>query len=312
MGRALQGMGGGGLVPVTLAMVAARWPPDSRGLPLGMVGAVQELGSVIGPLYGAAIVAVASWRAIFWINVPVGLVLGAGFWLTRDRDGDHRRDAPLTARAGTRPDVVGVALLVVGGVGLIVGLDAPASLATSATFGRAWSPAVRGPWAPYTTPIVLVAAGVMVAFACWEAWAPPDPGAGQVGPDPHRPGPGRSTRRLVTGSNPRLRGGAVLDGGSEQAGGGVERALAWLRRCRTARGLLVATAHHGHPAYPTWRAGPPTGLGRAGRQLRGGGGAHGRLVDVPLFARGTVDPELRSRPPRWCWSGFSWRCPSGP
>ena len=82
-GRALQGVGGGGLVPVTQAMVAARWPPDARGLPLGLVGALQELGSVAGPLYGAAIVAVASWRAIFWINVPVTVVLGGGFWLTR-------------------------------------------------------------------------------------------------------------------------------------------------------------------------------------------------------------------------------------
>ena len=85
VGRALQGLGGGGLVPVTLAMVAARWPPDARGLPLGIVGAIQELGSVIGPLYGAAIVAVASWRAIFWINVPVTLILGTGFWVTRER-----------------------------------------------------------------------------------------------------------------------------------------------------------------------------------------------------------------------------------
>src|SRR6202035_5613988 len=39
LGRAIQGVGGGGLVPVTLAMVAARWPPDARGLPLGIVGA---------------------------------------------------------------------------------------------------------------------------------------------------------------------------------------------------------------------------------------------------------------------------------
>ncbi len=80
LGRAVQGVGGGGLVPVTMAMVAARWPPDERGTPLGVVGALQELGSVIGPLYGAAIVAMASWRAIFWVNVPVTLALAAGFW----------------------------------------------------------------------------------------------------------------------------------------------------------------------------------------------------------------------------------------
>ena len=145
-GRALQGLGGGGLVPVTLAMVAARWPPDARGLPLGVVGALQELGSVIGPLYGAGIVAVASWRAIFWINVPVTLVLGAGFWLTR-ADGVAR-----TARGTAEQATTGHARTSVGRAyspssarpGLVVGLDAPASLATSATVGQAWSPVAVG------------------------------------------------------------------------------------------------------------------------------------------------------------------------
>jgi MFS family permease len=64
-GRGLQGVGAGGLVPATLALVADRWPPERRALPLGVVGAVQEAGAVLGPLAGAAVLAVADWRAIF-------------------------------------------------------------------------------------------------------------------------------------------------------------------------------------------------------------------------------------------------------
>ncbi|MET0929031.1 MAG: MFS transporter, partial [Aeromicrobium sp.] len=66
-GRLVQGIGGGGLIPPTLALVADLWPPHRRGLPLGIVGAVQELGSVLGPLYGAVVLAIGDWRAIFWV-----------------------------------------------------------------------------------------------------------------------------------------------------------------------------------------------------------------------------------------------------
>src|SRR3954463_10730066 len=73
--RVLQGVGAGGLVPATLALVADLYPTDRRGVPLGVVSAVQELGSVLGPLYGAAILAVTDWRVIFLVNLVVGLVL---------------------------------------------------------------------------------------------------------------------------------------------------------------------------------------------------------------------------------------------
>src|SRR4029077_16083715 len=102
-GRTLQGLGGGGLVPVTLALVADTWPRERRALPLGVIGAVQELGSVIGPLYGAAIVAVSGWRTIFWVNLPVAFLLGAGF---RPPAGSGSRPRP-----GGRLDLPGGLLL---------------------------------------------------------------------------------------------------------------------------------------------------------------------------------------------------------
>lgn len=114
-GRVVQGIGGGGLVPATLALVADLWPPHRRGVPLGVVGAVQEVGSVLGPLLGALVLAVADWRAIFWLNVLLGLVLAAALAVagrrrasTVGRPGAQRGPADAVARA-TSVDAAGTA-----------------------------------------------------------------------------------------------------------------------------------------------------------------------------------------------------------
>lgn len=134
-GRFLQGVGGGGLVPVTLALVADIYPVERRGVPLGIVGAVQELGSVLGPLYGAAVLAFGTWRDIFWINLAVGLVLAAGIAaLGRDRTAGPPRD-------GVRVDVVGLALAATWISALLVVMRQPEALITSVRWG--------GPFVPY-------------------------------------------------------------------------------------------------------------------------------------------------------------------
>src|SRR5207245_6611503 len=125
-GRTLQGLGGGGLVPVTLAMVADSWPPGRRGVPLGVVGAVQELGSVLGPLYGAVIVAVSGWRTIFWINLPLAALIGAGFGIGAPGERTDSTDVQRESRG--RPDVVGAVLLLAAvGVSLLT-LTAPSRI----------------------------------------------------------------------------------------------------------------------------------------------------------------------------------------
>jgi len=79
--RALQGLGGGGLMVLVMAVIADLIPPRERGRYAGLFGAVFGLASVIGPLLGGFFTEHLSWRWIFYINVPLGvaafLILGA-------------------------------------------------------------------------------------------------------------------------------------------------------------------------------------------------------------------------------------------
>ena len=72
--RAVQGLGGGILMPVAMAAVADFYAPEDRGKMQGMLGAVFGIGSGIGPLVGGAICTYISWHWIFYINVPLALV----------------------------------------------------------------------------------------------------------------------------------------------------------------------------------------------------------------------------------------------
>lgn len=163
-GRFLQGLGGGGLVPATLALVADLFPRERRGVPLGLVSAVQEIGSVLGPLFGAVVLAVSDWRAIFAINLAVGLVLAAAL---------QALAGPTTAGRRLRlPDPVGVVLLLVVLVaGALVFLEPP-DLMADLTWGELFIPVVAsGRW---LTPLGLVTIGaaVLLVLRCATARRP--------------------------------------------------------------------------------------------------------------------------------------------
>jgi len=151
-GRLIQGIGGGGLIPPTLALVADLWPPEKRGLPLGVVGAMQELGSVVGPLYGAAVLTVASWRAIFWINAVVGVILAAGMLRRRQRI-----------------DLPGLLLLGLTLAGLSLVMLAPERLITGVTTGLAFLP-VTGE-SRWLTPLALATGGLLILFCLRQLFA---------------------------------------------------------------------------------------------------------------------------------------------
>ena len=73
--RVIQAMGGGATVPIGLAMAVGVVAPEKRGIAIGLVAASAEAGSVVGPLYGGAIIEWIGWRWIFWLDVPQSLVL---------------------------------------------------------------------------------------------------------------------------------------------------------------------------------------------------------------------------------------------
>lgn len=166
-GRAIQGVGGGGLVPVTLALVAELWPAERRGLPLGVIGGVQELGSVLGPLYGAAIVAAAGWRTIFWINLPLSALLAVAF---------ARTSPGAAGGGGRRPgrfDVVGTILACLAGAAVLLALWAPPGLTDNVSIGPVYTPEVSGPtWSQFTSPLAFAAVALLGTFVAWEVWAP--------------------------------------------------------------------------------------------------------------------------------------------
>ncbi|WP_088282289.1 MFS transporter [Kineosporia sp. A_224] len=148
LGRGLQGLGGGGLVPATLALVADRWPVERRGVPLGAVGAVQELGSVLGPLVGALILAASGWRAVFWANLVAAAVLGALLWAPR------RSDPRLVALTAVSTGLTALAVL------------SPERLTSGVRTGLAFAPlAADRAW---TAPVALAAvAGWLALAAVW-------------------------------------------------------------------------------------------------------------------------------------------------
>jgi EmrB/QacA subfamily drug resistance transporter len=73
--RAVQGVGGAIVMPLTLTILSAGVPKERRGLALGLWGGISGLAVAFGPLVGGAVVSGISWHWIFWLNVPIGIVL---------------------------------------------------------------------------------------------------------------------------------------------------------------------------------------------------------------------------------------------
>ncbi len=73
--RAIQGFGAAAILPLSLTIISGVVPPERRSAAIGIWGGVSGLGVALGPFVGGAVVEGIAWEWIFWLNVPVGLVL---------------------------------------------------------------------------------------------------------------------------------------------------------------------------------------------------------------------------------------------
>jgi MFS family permease len=148
VGRVVQAFGAGAIVPVSMALAGDLFPPARRALPLGLVGAVDTAGWVLGHLYGGIMVQYFRWQVLFWINLPIVALAFALIWWAL-------RGLKQTLASGG-VDWWGTALISLSLIGLNVGLAANESTTSSVALPD------KSP--PYAVPVLIGAAVAFLAF----------------------------------------------------------------------------------------------------------------------------------------------------
>jgi EmrB/QacA subfamily drug resistance transporter len=141
--RAVQGAGAALVTPLTLTLLAEAFPAKGRGAALGIWSGVSGMAVAIGPLVGGAVTEGISWHWIFWINVPIGLVLAPlGARLLRESFGNEGQ-----------LDLPGLGLASAGLLGLVYGLIRAQSLGWTSS---------------EVVTTLAVGVALLVAFVLWE------------------------------------------------------------------------------------------------------------------------------------------------
>jgi DHA2 family multidrug resistance protein len=151
--RVLQGAGGGGLQPMAQAILADTFPPEKRGLAFALYGITAIMAPTIGPTLGGWITFNYSWRWIFFINIPVGIMT----WLLVRRFVEDPPYLQKLKKAGVTLDYVGIALLTLGVGALQILLDKGQE---DDWFGSR-----------FITTLIIISAVSLISLVVWEWFA---------------------------------------------------------------------------------------------------------------------------------------------
>jgi EmrB/QacA subfamily drug resistance transporter len=152
IGRGLQGVGGGGIVPLAQSIIADVVPPRERGYYQAYTGTVWIIAGAAGPVLGGVIAEHLHWSMIFWLNVPLGLA--AAFLSHR-----QLKRVPIHERAH-KIDVTGAALMMAAATALLLAL----------TWGG-----TRYPWFSQQIALLIGAAVLLTGLFVWWVLHSPEP-----------------------------------------------------------------------------------------------------------------------------------------
>jgi EmrB/QacA subfamily drug resistance transporter len=152
LGRALQGIGGGGIMPLVQIVIADASTPRERGRYQALIGAIWVSAGISGPLIGGFIAEHLPWSMIFWINVPLGIAGAVMINTALEKLPRHDRRHRL--------DLIGAVLMVIAAVALLLAL--------------AWG-GTRYPWVSPQIGLLLLACIAFMALFAWRLRRAPEP-----------------------------------------------------------------------------------------------------------------------------------------
>jgi EmrB/QacA subfamily drug resistance transporter len=161
--RVIQGLGGGALAPITMAIIYRLFPPESRGSASAIIGIPMLLAPTFGPTIGGYLTTTFNWNAIFLVNIPLGIIgICLGSLVLRNYQAEIVDDEKLPPSKGF--DVLGLILSIVGVTSLVYGINKAGEIISDSAgrqYARGWTDHIAATF-------MIIGIVVITAFVIYE------------------------------------------------------------------------------------------------------------------------------------------------